>query len=280
MTRSRLVLAVVVAAATAGAVAFGVRAGDDAPHAEPSPSTTPTAANTPTTPDEPPRMGSCHRLSFRGATAPTDPTDAVPCRSAHTAVTIHVGRLDPVVDGHLLAIDSAAIQDQLAKRCPPRLAAYVGGDRTARRLSRLTVVWFGPTVAESDRGARWYRCDVVALAGHDELAPLARRMRGVLDRPGALDRWGTCGTAAPDARTFERVICAQPHRWRAVDVIGLPAAARFLGRKAGAAANDACKAVASGRAGGALTYSWSFEWPTRDQWTDGQRYGYCWVPAR
>ena len=37
--------------------------------------------------------------------------------------------------------------------------------------------------------------------------------------------------------------------------------------------------VASGRSNGSLKYTWSFEWPTRDQWDAGQRYGYCWVPG-
>jgi hypothetical protein len=279
MARTRLLLAALVACATAGAVALGVH---DARDGEPSGAKTPAATvpSTPAAPAPPPRTGGCHRLTFSEAAAPTDSTEAVPCRSAHTSVTIHVGRLDPVVDGHLLAIDSPTVQAQLAERCPRRLPAYVGGSETARRLSRLAVVWFGPTVAEADRGARWYRCDLVALAGRDALVPLPRHMRGVLDRPGALDRWGTCGTRAPDADGFERVVCSRPHRWRAVDVIPLPRGARFLGKAATATANDRCQAIATARANGALKYSWSFEWPTRQQWNDGRRYGYCWVPTR
>jgi hypothetical protein len=141
------------------------------------------------------------------------------------------------------------------------------------------VVWFGPTVQEADRGARWFRCDLVALAGDDQLAPLDRRMHGVLGKARALDRWGTCGTSAPGAKGFVRVICARRHHWRAVDVVDLPAGAAFLGKKATATANDRCQAVAAARAGSSLKYTWSFEWPTRQQWQDGRRYGFCWVPA-
>lgn len=190
-----------------------------------------------------------------------------------------VGKADPVVDGHLMAVDSDAVQAQLARRCPRRLAAYVGGHETDRRLSRLETVWFGPTVEQADRGARWFRCDLVALQRDGTLAPLGPRMRGVLGHPSALESWGTCGTAAPSEQDFQRVICSQPHRWQAVDVIALPASAAFLGKRADRAADARCHDVASSRAGGRLKFAWSFEWPTREQWNAGQRYGYCWLPT-
>ncbi len=82
----------------------------------------------------------------------------------------------------------------------------------------------------------------------------------------------------PDTKGFERVVCSEKHRWRAVDDIELPADARYLAEPATATADAACKDVASERANGALQYTWAFEWPTRALWQTGQRYGYCWVP--
>jgi hypothetical protein len=279
MAGKRLLLGAIAACATVVVVTVGVRQATGEDHSR-SASPRPTPSASAATPPAPPRVGSCHRLSFAGATAPTDDEPAVPCTRSHTSVTIHVGRLDPLADGHLLAVDSREAQAVLAKRCPRTMAPYVRGSEKQRRLSRFAVVWFGPTVEEADRGARWYRCDLVALGGDNQLAPLARRMRGVLDRSGALDRWGTCGTAAPDAERFTRVICSRHHRWRAVDVVALPDHATFLGKKATAGANDRCQAVAADRAGTALKFSWSFEWPTRQQWKDGRRYGFCWLPVR
>lgn len=243
-----------------------------------TPTTQPPATTSPPAPAPPPQVGSCHRLTFAVATSPTDDTPAVPCRTRHTAVTYAVGTLHLVAGGHLLAVDSQAVQDQLARRCPPGLAHYVGGDEETRRLSRLQAVWFGPSVEQGDAGARWFRCDVVALADRGRLAPLPAHMRGVLDRPGALDSWGTCGTAAPTARAFRRVICSHRHAWQAVATIDLPAGTRFRGRAATADADSRCQDVARSRSHGSLTYTWSFEWPTRAQWQSGQRYGYCWVP--
>jgi hypothetical protein len=242
------------------------------PHSGASASSAPPAPS-------PPRKGDCHQLSLEEATDPVDPGETVPCGRPHTAVTYRVGQLSTLADGHLLAVDSPTVRARIAEACPPALPGYLGGDETTVRLSRFEAVWFGPSLEQADAGADSFRCAVVALRREGRLLELPRRMKGVLDSPNALDRYGTCGTAAPDARRFERVVCSEKHSWQAVDVVDLPEDARYLGDAATATGDAACKDVASERANGALTYTWSFEWPTRAQWQTGQRYGYCWVPA-
>lgn len=227
----------------------------------------------------PPRVGTCHALTLHEATDPVDTRRPVPCRTKHTSVTIRVGHLSLVVDGHLLAVDSRTVRAQVAKACPAAPGDFVGGDVTAQRLSRFEVVPFSPSLEQADAGANQYRCDIVALRSQGQLQPLPARLRGVLDQPGALDRFGTCGTSAPDARGFTRVVCSEKHSWRAVDIVELPADTRYLAEAAAARGDSRCKDVAAGRAHGALKYTWSFEWPTRPQWAAGQRYGYCWVPS-
>ena len=71
---------------------------------------------------------------------------------------------------------------------------------------------------------------------------------------------------------------SRKHSWRAVDIVELPPDARHLAKDVAAQGDAACKDVAAERANGSLRYTWSFEWPTRAQWAEGQRYGYCWVP--
>ncbi len=251
------------------------KAGSDAGSASPSPSGEASSASpAPASP----RVGSCYRLSFEQATEPVSTDRPVSCRKTHTARTIKVGSLPAVVDGHLLALDSRTVRSRIAKSCPSDAGALLGGDRTTRRLSRFEVVWFSPTLEAADAGASWFRCDVVAVRSEGRLLALPARLDGVLDRADALDRYGTCGTNAPDRRGFARVVCSVKHSWRAVDVVDLPAGARYLAKDVTARGDAACKDVASDRAGGALRFSWSFEWPTRAQWDAGQRYGYCWVP--
>ncbi len=256
----------------------------DAP--SPSPSTSPTTsppsvtASPAAVPPAPPRAG-CYRLTSRQLTEPTNDTAPVPCTSRHTSQTILVGRLDTVVDGHAVAVDSTLVQRQLASRCPRALASYVGGTLEARRLSRFNVVWYSPTLAQSDEGADWFRCDLIAFAGADQLFPLpgTRRLAGVLDRPRALDDYGLCGTSAPGARGFERVICGRRHSWRAIETIGLRGGSRYPGTAAVRRAGDSdCKDIAQARADDTLKFRYGWEWPTQAQWARGQHYGYCWVP--
>jgi hypothetical protein len=183
-----------------------------------------------------------------------------------------------------VGVGSAVARRQLARTCPSRLASYLGGSKQARHLSRFNVVWFSPTPAQSSRGAAWFRCDVIAFARADSLLELptgaGRRLKGVLDRRGALDTYGLCGTTAPGSRGFERVACAKRHSWRAVDTIPLGGHRTYPGvavaRKAGDAA---CKAEARARAADTLKFRYGWEWPTREQWSSGQHFGYCWVPV-
>ena len=230
-----------------------------------------------------PRRSACYRLAPWQLTRPTNGSDPVPCASPHTARTIHVGTLDTVVNGHSVAVDSAHVQRQLATTCPRELAAFVGGSARTRDLSRFAVVWFSPTLAQADRGADWFRCDLVAFSGERSLFGLPREppgVRGVLDRPDALDTYGLCGTAAPGAKGFERVICGRPHSWEAFDTISLPGGRRYPGADALRDAGDEkCKSRAAARAEDALKFRYGWEWPTREQWGIGQRFGYCWVPA-
>ncbi|HEY6933439.1 MAG TPA: septum formation family protein [Marmoricola sp.] len=285
MTGRGLAAALLAPVVTVVVVAVGCTTG--APQAEHTRSAAATASPRPSpspsvapSPPPAPAAGSCHRLSFAAATSPTDSRAPVPCRERHTSVTAAVGHFDPVQDGHLVTVDSRSVQQQIADRCPRTLAGLVGGSRADRRLSRFIVVWFSPTEAQAAAGARWYRCDVVALAAHHRLATLPAHLKGALDRRNGLDRYGTCGTSAPDARNFRRVICSQRHRWRAVSVVNLPRGAHFHSRSAGSFANSRCKQVAADAAHGALKYSWAFEWPTREHWVSGQRYGFCWLPTR
>jgi len=234
----------------------------------------PVARPAPTPPDR-----ACYALTYAQAIAPTTARRPVPCSRAHTAATYAVGRLHPVVDGHLLAVDSRRVQAEVARACPQRFGSYVGGALDDRRLSMLRPVWFTPTVQQSGAGAEWYRCDVVALAGDDRLATLSGTARGVLDTSTGRDHYGMCGTAQPGAQNFHRVICSDAHSWRAVRVVAF-ADGPYPGAGAVRAAGDGpCKDAGAAASGGALDYAWGYEWPSAQQWRSGQHFGRCWVPG-
>ena len=225
-----------------------------------------------------PRVGACYELDFDEATAPTSDSPAVSCKSRHTAQTYYVGRLDTVVDGHLLAVDSRLAQRQVSESCPRHFGSYVGGTDGDRALSRLKPVWFSPTIEQSDQGASWFRCDAVAIEREGTLASLPTRLRGILDRQGALDKVGICGTAAPGARGFERVICSRRHAWKALSTISLTGTTYPGISAVRSAGEDDCRDQVQSASGTPERFSYGWEWPTREQWRDGQHFGYCWAP--
>ncbi len=258
-------------------------ADDAAPAEAPSSSTSaPTATPTPARDVEPPKNGVCYRLGYEEAVAPTVDAQPQPCRRPHTAETFAVGTVDALVDGHLLAIDSDLVQQQVAEACPAALREHVGGTRDDVRLSMLQAVWFTPTVEDADAGADWYRCDVVALAGPERLAEVRGSLAGALGKRRA-DDYAMCGTASPDANGFERVACGERHSWRAVDVVDLAALAKkdgaYPGRRAVTRAGQSpCEDAGAAAAEDALDYEWAYEAPDRKQWAAGQTFGRCWAP--
>lgn len=289
MSRAKRILGAAVGALVVVTLSSCTIGSDRSGSASPTPAVRPTAvsettraAATPTStpiPPAPPKRA-CYRLDFDSATSPTNDSRPVPCTKRHTAQTYFVGRLDTVVDGHLLAVDSRLAQRQLERTCPRKLDEYVGGTERERALTRIEAVWFSPTIEESDDGASWFRCDAVALGRASTLAPLPPpgRLRGLLDQPGAIDEVGLCGTAAPGARGFERVICTRRHAWRAISTIDIggdsyPGVAQV--REAG---EGTCRDQVQAASGSPDRFSYGWEWPTRSQWQGGQHFGYCWAP--
>ena len=276
MTR-RLVRAL-LAAGLGVALLAGCQDDGGKPEADPSStSATPTATPTPAQPAHKPRNDRCYKLAYDDAVAPTTDRRPVPCSGEFTARTFHVGDLDTLVDGHLVAVDSTRVRDQLASTCPEKFAAYVGGDEQTRRLSMLSAVWFSPTVEQSDQGESWFRCDVIAVESEGRLATLKGSLKGALDREDGLATYGICGTAEPGTDGFERVICAEKHSWQAVDTVDIPG--KEHPTKAPAAVEDGCKDAARSRADDALSFDWGFELPTKAQWESGRHYALCWAPA-
>lgn len=238
----------------------------------------PTPPPTAGPPPRPPANGACYDLSFRQALAPTSTSKPTSCDGPHTSETYAVGTLDTVVDGHLLAVDSDRVQAQVAGTCPDTLTDFLGGDQADLRLSMIRPVWFTPTVGQSDRGADWYRCDVVVVAGDNALAEPDVSLEGALGDEAVRERYAMCGTAPPDAKEFERVICSADHAWRAIQVVPYEPG-KYPGEDAVRAPLESpCEDAGLDVAADPLDYEWGYEYPTKEQWDMGQTWGLCWAP--
>jgi hypothetical protein len=258
----RLPATVLVLALSTGLA--GCTGADDPASPRPAPTSAGSPSSTAPTPAGPvprPENRSCYRLDYDAALAPTTAGSEVDCAAPHTSMTYAVGALDEV-----------------ARACPQRLTGFLGGTPDDLRLSMLRSVWFTPTVEESDSGADWFRCDVIALAADGRLAPLTGRLAGVLDRPEARRGYGMCGTAEPGTDAFDRVICSRDHSWRAIRTVGFEGDTYPGEAAARAAGQQACEDAARDRASDALSFRWGYEWPTPRLWEAGQTYGLCWAP--
>jgi hypothetical protein len=275
----RRAIAIVAASVALLGLALSACIAGDAPSTTPTPSAVPTPPPVAQPPPPRPERLTCRRLTFSNALAPTDDAPVVPCTKPHTGETYSVGQLRTTVAGHLVAVDSNRVQRQVADTCPRKLGRFLGGTPEALRLTMLRPIWFTPSIEQAEAGATWFRCDVVALAGDGRLAVLRGSLSGVLDDAEGVDTYGMCGTAAPDASSFTRVLCREDHSWRAISTVDLPGR-RYPGvQRARDAGQEPCNDAARALADDVLDYDWGYEWPTREQWSAGQRFGRCWAPA-
>jgi hypothetical protein len=261
-----------------GAVVLGVLllAGCGTKPPAEAPPTHPAAAPAP---PAAPKVGSCYGMSMKQALAWTSSAKVKPCNGTHTTETFFVGQLDTAVDGHLVAVDSDRTQAQVTSACRAKVSAFVGGTPDQLRLSMVRPVWFTPTVSQSDEGANWYRCDAVVVASPDSLSPRIGTLKGVLKGTTTRTAVSMCGTDAPTAKDFHRVLCSAKHSWRAVAVVPMKPG-KYPGEKvARGAAGTRCEQAASAAAGNPLSFQFGYEFPTADDWANGQDYGICWAKS-
>lgn len=236
-----------------------------------APSTTSASGSPAPEPDPAPVAGQCHRTGWTAAVSPVPTARTVPCGRAHTAQTYFVGDLEATTE----SVDDPGIQDLVAKTCSRRLVRHVGADARELRLSMVTPIWFTPSLEQVELGADWFRCDVVVVAAEGTLTRLPKRSKGIANDPAT----AMCGTAEPSTPAFRRVACARKHAWRAAASVDLPGKKYPTPEQSRSAMEEPCREAAEGLAENPLTFTWSEERPTREQWRSGRRYGLCWVPA-
>ncbi|WP_191907914.1 septum formation family protein [Nocardioides cynanchi] len=251
--------------------------GSSTPQVAATPLQSPTSSATvvsPAPPPPPPPAHACYRLGYTDALAPTSDLKPAPCTGPHTAVTFFVGRLPPDQP-----VDGPAVHHLVSTACPRRFASFVGGSVDDRRLSLLRTVWFTPTLEQAQAGARWFRCEAIAIRGDQDLAPLTGPIAGALDSDTTRQRFALCGTAEPGTAGFQQRICSSPHTWRALRTVDFAAGSYPGTDQVKAAGQTPCQDAAHAVAADPLNFRWSYQWPTPQQWRSGQTYGVCWAPS-
>jgi hypothetical protein len=276
----RVLAAVVLTAAVGACSSAAEPTGAEEPSGSKSP---PTQTPSPPSPaPDAPDVGACRLLTYADISRFSNDAPTRPCEQEHTAYTFAVAELpsDIAFDG--VTIDNDAVQRAAAEACQDRFVGFIGGTVATRTLARLSVTYFVPDQRGFDRGARWVRCDVVGLQNDSALAPLPRNLDGFLDDEAALDEYGVCSKGEPGSSDFRLVMCRADHDYRAIAAIRL--GDRDAAYPGTAVTRDdghaRCEDVVAEQLGigGGYTFGWTY--PSAEEWSSGQRFGYCWLQAR
>lgn len=222
-----------------------------------------------------PTVGACRDLTGADLALPTNASRTVPCTEDHTAVTIEAEELpEDLAD---LDVDDPQIVQWVGRTCTTAFERYLGAEESTAMRTILDWVWFRPSDAAWDDGARWYRCDLTGGA------PGARPLALPADAEGLLagvpqDRWMACarGDRVDDA---PRVPCTRPHDWRAVTTIKLgepddPYPGDSVSEKRTSAF---CQDSVAAWLRYPETFDFGYTWFHRAEWERGNRRSVCWA---
>lgn len=239
---------------------------------------TPSPPPTSKPPPPAPAVDECRTHTFPDIELFSNASKSAPGSKPHTAYTFAVPTLPETVAFDGVQIKNSSVQDTAAKQCGTEFTEFIGGDPEARALARLTVTYFLPPQSAFDAGAHWVRCDVIALKTATSLAELPDKLEGLLDSPEVLDEYGVCTAGQPGKARATLVMCSQEHRDRALAALLLgDVKAQYPGDDDTAAIGEQrCEKLIAKELGvtGGFTYTWTY--PSADDWSDGQRFGYCW----
>jgi Septum formation len=222
----------------------------------------------------PPEVGSCWDLAARDLDQPSNASPAVPCTKAHTAQTFAVGALP--------ASTGSSYQDRrhgsfVFDTCTPAFRAFIAADESLAMRSQLSWVWFRPSQRGWDRGARWYRCDVVGGPdGATKLRDLPAVVKGLFatELP---DAWLTCARGTTFARST-KVPCSEAHDWRAVTTIkvGQPQDPYPGDRIVEVRSRDRCSDWIGAWLHYPADFDYGYTWFHQAEWKAGNRRSVCW----
>jgi hypothetical protein len=223
----------------------------------------------------PPSSGACRVLAATDLTHHADDHPVVPCARPHTAQTFLVGTL-PASTG--TSYDDRRHGAWVLRTCQPAFERFVGADESLAMRIRMSWSWFRPSTAAWDRGARWFRCDVVGGPGDaTPLRDLPYPTKGLFGRERP-DEWAECASGAQFAGS-PKVSCDRPHQWRAIATVklGEPDAPYPGDRISQVKARDYCSDQVGAWSNYSLDYDYAYTWFHEAEWRAGNRRAICWA---
>lgn len=226
---------------------------------------------------ETPELGACRVLTPEDVRKPSNASEVVDCEDPHTAETFAVGTFpEKLASGD--DYDDPDLGGYIYQSCAQRFQAFLGAEESAVMRSTLTWAWFRPSEEGWERGARWYRCDVVGGGLQSKsYRNLPRTAEGLLlGKPP--DRWMTC-VDGPTVEGSVKIPCSEPHTWRAVTTIklGQPDDPYPGDRVAEVRTRDYCSDSVGAWLNYPVDYEFGYTWFHEQEWKAGNRRSICWA---
>ena len=224
---------------------------------------------------EAPDLGACRNLTAKDVGEASNATKVVDCGEPHTAQTYAVGSLpDDLTDA---SYDDEALGAFAFRTCSEKFMTFVGADESLAMRTILTWAWFRPSKEAWDKGARWYRCDVVGGGDQTEdLVELPATVKGLLLQPD--DDWLVCAKG-PTVDGAVKLPCSSAHDWRAVSTIklGEPVDPYPGDRVSELTTRDYCSKSVGAWLGYPVDYDYGYTWFHEAEWNAGNRRSVCWA---
>lgn len=225
---------------------------------------------------EVPDTGLCRALTPEDVARTANATKAVACSEEHTAETFAAGELpDEYADADYEDTD---LGHYAYRTCSTAFAEFVGADESLVLRTTISWAWFRPSQNAWDKGARWYRCDVIGgNAASSAYRPLPETARGMLSgRPK--DAWLSCARGASVA-AGEKVPCSQKHDWRAVTTVkmGKPDDKYPGDRVMESRTRSFCAQSVKAWLNYPAEFEYGFTFFHRAEWDAGIRRSVCWA---
>ena len=230
-----------------------------------------TAADRTTTP----KLGACYALVPKDTEKPSNATAPVSCSKPHTSQTFAVGTL-PATTGN--GYKASGHGRWIYAKCERAFERVLGVDESLALRVRLSWAWFRPSARGWDKGARWYRCDVVGgPADATQYAALPTTARGLF-RAKPPEQWLSCALGDTVLKS-QKVPCTGKHNWRAVTTIkiGKPKDAYPGDRISEVRSRDYCSDSVGAWMNYPVEYNFGYTWFHEAEWKAGNRRSVCWA---
>jgi hypothetical protein len=225
---------------------------------------------------EAPHLGACRVLGPEDVAVHSNATKIVDCEERHTAETFAVGDLPQELQDE--DYESEELGAYAYRTCSAKFQTFLGADESLVMRTVVSWAWFRPSEKAWDKGARWYRCDVVGGGEQSKrFVDLPTTAAGLLEGPPK-DRWLVCVNGA-SVQSAPKIPCTETHNWRAVTTIKLGEADDpYPGdRLVEVTTRDYCSDSVGAWLGYPPEYDFGYSFFHEGEWKAGNRRSVCWA---